>query len=1506
MLSIGRIFAGDGWRYLWEQVGGGEDYYLADVARGEAPGRWGGRAAEAELGLGGTVSEEQMRRVFGALSHPTTAMPLGRAPVAYRNLEVRLAAARARHDEEQTAGWVERELALVEMGAGREVIEAEQTAFRSRADELWGTVEAEVRRGGQRQAVAGFDLTYSPPKSVSVLWAAAPPEGRRAIWAAHHEGVAAAMRFVEAEAALSRSGHAGVRQVDTTGLITASFDHRMSRAGDVHIHTHTATLNRVRCQDGEWRSLDGRALYRVAAAAGAIYDRVRESALERDLGVCHYTDPQTGAREIVGVDPELRQMFSSRRSQITGRVAELVDAWRAQHGAEPSEWMVTRMSEWARQATRPHKGPAESTDDALARWEAETRTQLGRSLQDAWTKTTRHGPDSSASGSDHDDHAVLQAAISAVDASCSTWTRYDLAREVTRRVIFDPAQPAESVVAKVDRLVDEALRPGNHYEVESLAATPVFDSPPSLRRGSDDQSIYEEHGAARFTKASSLSTERRLLDLAATNTGGRTLPSAPIDAAVTRHGLDGDQADAVRSLLRSGRRLDVMVGPAGTGKTTTMGAISEAWRSAGLQVLGVSIAENATRVLADHIGGRAVNAAKLVYEHTRRRPEVREQHWWKKTYEVSDGALVILDEAGMASRQIIDQIAAICSRADAKLLLVGDPEQLDSPEAGGIFELIAHQVVASAVLSRVRRFDNGWERAASLRLRKGDASVLDEYDRRGRITGGTAGEAEDAAFAAAIADRARGLSVYLLADTNEVTARLAGRVRDQLVAAGQVDDSYTAALGDGNRVGVGDQIVTRDNDRLNVSGDGRFVANRDLWRVTAITDVGGLSVARDDTGQVVDLDPGYVSDRVQLAYAGTVHAAQGGTREVAHAILTDRSTRTGAYVALTRGRAENHAYVVCRRPEGADHDGPMSDPLAVLAAILERPDPPKQSAALTVQSEENQRAASVATLFPIWQDLVANLTAHKAKSVLTAAYGPAKAVAIVNSPAWPTLAASLRRMDSAGIDAAAALAEAAAERPLGDADDLAAVLQWRLRPVGAATGDIGDSFSAMTPRGHDEIAVAAAQVARAMDDRCEQLATEVRASPPPWAKELGNQPSDEEELVRWLGRAGIVAGYREAFSIDTPYEAIGAAPPPGRADAHAWWTRAAAALDNSPARLLTATSDERLEAIADQAHTHLANGPAPVADELRRTAIALRQAHTSEGTALALRDRDTARTARQEAEQLALDLRQLEDLQATRDSWSITASRLEARADLARAELNRRAATDAVGTYRQLDTQTLAGKLRNARLRAKQATEGAERYEAEKHRAQLAVAALTDALSQAAANGAAESQARELIAREQRAAARITELQETLGKRRFARAAARGQNRQRLQQELTQLLGQRPTPGPGGADQRWRELLENAKAADRASREELRAEHDRAVVDLRWYQNTAEQMRSDADQQRTVITEIKDELSQRTSSTSEQAPTNHQTPDPAMTPVAIAHDQLIDSPSPPQELPGPG
>src|ERR1700678_4401227 len=109
---------------------------------------------------------------------------------------------------------------------------------------------------------------------------------------------------------------------------------------------------------------------------------------------------------------------------------------------------------------------------------------------------------------------------------------------------------------------------------------------------------------------------------------------------------------------------------------------------------------------------------------------------------------------------------------------------------------------------------------------------------------------EDAAFTAALADQARGVRTFLLADTNETAARLADRMRSELVAAGAVDDTQTVELADGNRAGRGDRIVTRDNDRTNLSDHGGFVANRDTWQITGVLDNGALAVSRVDPDRV--------------------------------------------------------------------------------------------------------------------------------------------------------------------------------------------------------------------------------------------------------------------------------------------------------------------------------------------------------------------------------------------------------------------------------------------------------------------------------------------------------------------------------------------------------------------------------------------------------------------------------------------------------------------------------
>jgi conjugative relaxase-like TrwC/TraI family protein len=1474
----GRRGVSRGWRYLWEQVAeGAEDYYSADVARGEAAGRWAGRAAEPELGLSGAVTEEQMERVFGRLMHPGEDQVLGQEPRSYRSLAERLAAAAQSHRRRWTAEWAQREIELVAAGAGAERIEDELAGHREAAGEAWAEAEASIRKGGERAAIAGFDLTCSPPKSVSVLWAAADRDGREAIWRAHREGVAAALGYVEREAAWSRVGYNGVRQVDTSGLVVAAFDHRMSRHGDVQIHTHNAVLNRVRCADGEWRTLDSRALHHVSAAAGAIYDRVREAALEREVGVRHEQRKPDRPREIAGVDDEICRLFSSRRVQIEGRLAEMVAAYTARHGVAPTPWTTAQMSQWATLQTRTAKERTETTEEALARWEAESRARLGRSLAGVWDQAMAAGAEA-ADRAVLSDEEALALAVAAVDADKATWTRHDLVRELTKTVHVDRDVDAAGLLARVDRLVDAALAAKDEPSgVAKLSAPAVFDTPRSLRRHSDQASMYDRHGTERYSTDEGLARERRVLAEAGRGDGPK-LDVALVEACLAAESpkLSDDQAQAARQVLTSGRPLEALVGPAGAGKTHTMGAVARAWRDAGGQVLGLAVAETAARTLADEADMATVNTAKLLFEHRERSAADKARPAWRQQWAINAGALVVLDEAAMASRQVIDDVALLCATAGAKLLLVGDHEQLAAPGAGGTFALVVDQVGA-ATLSEVRRFDADWERRASLRLRAGDIGVLADYDLRARIAGGDEAEMEDAAFEAALADRARGLRTFLLADTNEQAARLAGRLREQLVAAGAVDDARTVELHDGNRAGVGDRIVTRRNDRTNRAG-GRFVANRDVWQVTEIHHDGALSAARVDPdsdqvlgAQQLRLDADYVAGHVQLEYAGTVHAAQGGTRAASHAIISERTSRQALYVALSRGVEDNRAYVICNRPEGADLDGPRQDPLGVLAAILEADDQPEELAAVAFQERSADQARSLATLFPVWQDLVGAVGRHRWQAAVAAACGEVAAANMVASDAWPTLAARLRVIDAAGADSAASLASAAGARTLAGAEDVAAVLHWRLRHVEAAAAPIlAGTFAELSPAGVDELAVMIAQVAAAMDARSDELGARVQANKPAWAAELGPppQPDDLAGGVDWRRRAGIVAGYREAFGlddIDDP-DPIGPMPSTNRADAAGWWRRAAVALDRAEPAGLAALPDERLEALVDQARQAEAAAPPSVGDQLRTISAQLRAARTAHGQAVLAGGphSSAALEAARTVEALANAAGRLESEHRRREQWRQAASRLQAQAAAAATELVARADARTAAPFRDMDLSSLEAEIAQVEQRLAAAASVAQRHETLARRWHDRADQLGARLARATTERPQLAKAEATVAAERALADRIEQLQSALGEDRRIRRP-RGAERQELIAEMSRLSTANPAlmADPARREERWAGIIERAGQAERRWLGDLQAQLHAAAAQSEEHAAIAAPTRADIDERADRAGALRDELERR-------------------------------------------
>jgi TrwC relaxase len=300
-MSIHKLSAGSGYDYLTRQVAaldatekghvGLASYY---TERGESPGSWigSGMADIDDLHAGDAVTVEQMRALFGAGMHPLAAQRLKHlesadltdenikaatqlglpfkvyaSEVSPFRVEVAKRIARRhgppRQLEDDPASAADR---------GRIRTEVAREFFRNQhgrdpidAREIAATIARESRP--RAQTVAGYDLTFSPVKSVSTLWAIADPHVAALIEQAHQAAVQDALGFIERHALFTRQGRNGVRQVNVTGLVAAAFTHRDSRGGDPDLHTHVAVANKVQTLDGRWLSIDGRVLFKATVAA---------------------------------------------------------------------------------------------------------------------------------------------------------------------------------------------------------------------------------------------------------------------------------------------------------------------------------------------------------------------------------------------------------------------------------------------------------------------------------------------------------------------------------------------------------------------------------------------------------------------------------------------------------------------------------------------------------------------------------------------------------------------------------------------------------------------------------------------------------------------------------------------------------------------------------------------------------------------------------------------------------------------------------------------------------------------------------------------------------------------------------------------------------------------------------------------------------------------------------------------------------------------------------------
>ncbi|MEW6475343.1 MAG: MobF family relaxase [Actinomycetota bacterium] len=921
MFNIGRLGAGAADYYTGKVARTADQYYLG---HGEAPGRWVGSLAE-QIGLTGHVDPLHFRRVLegqdpftgaylttaqgsAARAAARRAESPGAAPARGAALDTLQVACRLGVSEQRVrqllaAGErMTEQLAVEAADCGRPspwpklyLLGDKVTAGRG-GREKWKVAPGEVARFlNERKPAAkarpGYDVVLRPPKSVSLLWALGADDVRETVRRAHHDAVDQTVRFLESQAVSARSRR---RRTATDGVVAAAFDHRTSRAGDPLLHSHVVIANMTRTVRGDWRTLDGRGLFDHGRAAGALYQAHLRHVLTRDLGVA-WEPVVNGHADVAGVPRPVIEMFSKRREEIEETVAE-------------AGLSSARAHQAATLATRQAKDHSVDPGTLRRQWQAEAAAA---------------GFDPAAIGSCLRRSAPEPVSADRLDV---VFTHLAGPHGLTERAAsFDRGDVIEalagSLVADVDadtlgRLADRFL--------SSPLAVPLVDATTGRSRfivTDADGTTAPVVGEVRWTTPELIEQEAKVLTWARDGFGASvpTATDGAVEAALAaRPGLSGEQVEMVRAVCGGDEAVQTVVGRAGSGKTTAVGACAEAFTASGLPVVGCSVSATAAARLEEATGlelltGRPCDTiARLLVELDD-----------PTAGGFAPGTVCIVDEASTVGTRDLAHLGAHLARAGGRLVLVGDPDQLPSVDVGGTFAaIVAERGDAVPTLTANRRQQDEEERAAVADYRQGRiAEALARYDAAGKIVRSpTLSASLDAMVADWYTDRLAGIDAPMIAGPNSMRRRLNARARALLKADGTL-------TGPALRIGgaefcTGDDVVARENNRrLHAPGRRAFVKNGSRGIVTEVNpDAHTVTVAFAKEG-TIRLPTEYLQrGKLEHAYAQTNFLAQGLDQRRTKYHPTDASRFEEGYVGLTRAVEETRVYLVEGTQEHADRD----------------------------------------------------------------------------------------------------------------------------------------------------------------------------------------------------------------------------------------------------------------------------------------------------------------------------------------------------------------------------------------------------------------------------------------------------------------------------------------------------------------------------------------------------------------------------------------------------------
>ncbi len=762
--------------------------------------------------------------------------------------------------------------------SGEQLLKRQPTRFYMRPD------------GTERRAepILAYDVRFSAPKSVSLLYAFGDAETKARVLAILEESVKEGLAHLSDHACYIRREEKGKTWIESgTGFIGVAFRHRMSRAGDPALHVHVLVSNLTQADDDKWYSLfnpkGASPLFVHAKSAGVVFQAVMRAAFLREMGL-EFGEVRNGYADLEGFTPEMIDAFSSRRREIL--------EWLAERGVSSAE-----AAQVAAYRTRPGKDFAVDVDRRTVEW-IEQGEPLGL--------TPESVAELVGAGQRREPAAVSDPAIDAAVAALEKhWSYFD-----RRHLLWAIADQLPEGASGVDLewAVQRAIKSERVITVKGVEDEP-FTTP---RIAAAEQEVIE--GALAGIEAGA----------------ARVAPGRVADALAGHPYLGDDQRAMVARLLEGGERVVPVAAWPGTGKTTALVPAREAWEAAGHVVIGVAVARTASGELAD-AGVPATSIAALLY---------RVQEWRSRGTGLPMGTVILVDEASVASSFDLAALYTVVAECEGKLVTIGDPRQIGAVGPGGLFAHLA-KAVEPSTLTEIRRQHRPEDRQLVALMHEGRGSeALDLLRTEGRlIVGENLAATLDGMLLDWHRDFAAGADAVMIARRNREVDWLNEAARELRAAEGALGREEVIV---GERaLAVGDRVQTRLNRR--------GVDNRERWEVTGV-DAAARTIRLQRIGgdeREIVLGPEYLdkatpagTPSLQHAYAITTFGSQGKTFDRAYPLLDPDAGMEEQLVAMSRGREVANAYMVAASEFADPEIGParreLSDALHDVRLSTER------------------------------------------------------------------------------------------------------------------------------------------------------------------------------------------------------------------------------------------------------------------------------------------------------------------------------------------------------------------------------------------------------------------------------------------------------------------------------------------------------------------------------------------------------------------------------------------